>query len=187
MAKNRARLEMLSELMSFPTINNKDWGYNCGCDKPQIGDLVAMQSAPPSKWYLSWFREYDPNNGWPKYLLESVDDGELCWWGNVGLTVYNREQVANRPRWKWEDKQFEFSDRWHKVCRNNDAYIVLGCQPVFSDDGSSVLLDVRIRFQFSDYRNPRTFPDWRKVTMKQMDAYYKESKAEYEATTKKST
>lgn len=186
MAKNRARLMILSELMSFPTINNKDWRSDFGNDKPQVGDLVSLTSAPPSKWYLSWFREYDQNNGWPKYLLESIEDGELCWWENVGLNFYDRERVANRPQWKWDDKQFEFNDRWHKVCRKNDAYIVLGCQPVFHDDGS-VTLDVRNRFQFSDYRNPRTFQDWKKVTMKQMDAYYKESAAEYETTDKKST
>jgi len=185
MSKNRARLLILSNLMSFPTINNKDWGYNCGCDKPQIGDLVALSSAPPSKWYLSWLREYDPNNGWPKYLLESIDDGELCWWENVSLTVYSREIVQGRPSWQWDDKQFEVNDRWHKVCRNKAAYIMLPCQPAFNADGS-VTLDVRIRFGWDEYRNPRTFPDWKKLTMKQMADYYTVSKSEYEAT-KKST
>ena len=181
MSKNRARLLILSELMSFPTINNKDWGYNCGCDTPQVGDLVSLTSAPPSKWYLSWLREYDPNNGWPKYLLESVDDGELCWWENVGLNVYSRERVANRTSWQWDDEQFAFNDRWNKVCRKNGAYIVLPCQPVFNTDGS-VILNVRIRFQFSDYQNPRTFKNWKKATMKELDAYYKECEIEYKAT-----
>lgn len=181
MGRNRARLLILSELFAFPTISNRHWKSDLMEDKPQIGDLVSLTSAPPSKWYLSWFREYDPNNGWPKYLLESIEDGELCWWENVGLNFYDRERV--RKNWQWDDKQFEFNDRWRKVCRRNDAYLILPCQPEFNTDGS-VLLDVRIRFQFSPYRNPRTFPDWKKVTMKQMDAYYKESVREYEASEK---
>lgn len=182
MAKNRAKILILSEILSFPTISGKNWRSDLSCRTDlQIGDLVSLSSAPPTKWFLSWLREVDPNNGWPKYLLESIEDGELCWWENVGLNIYSRERVTDRPSWKWDDKQFEFNDRWHKVCRNNDAYIVLPCQPVFHDDGS-VLLDVRIRFQISDYRNPKTFPNWKKVTMKLMDSYYNESVKEYEAT-----
>jgi hypothetical protein len=179
-SKSRARLEILSELMSFPTINDKDWGYNCGCDTPQVGDLVAMQSAPPSKWYLSWLKELKADGGWQKYLLESIEDGELVWWENIGLTVYSREKVASRPHWKWDDSQFKFNSRWMKVCRDNDAYIVLPCQSVFNDDGS-VTLDVRIRFRLDNYRNPCSFSNWRKLTIKQMDAYFKKSVAKYKA------
>lgn len=178
-AKNRARLLILSELMSFPTISNKDWQGSIG-GKPQTGDLVSLTCAPPSKWYLSWLREIDPNNGWPKYLLESIEDGQLCWWMNVGLNVYDRERVGKNPRWKWTDGQFKFNDRWLKVCRRNDAYIVVPCQPKFNDDGS-VLLDVRIRHGWDSYRNPRTFPAWRKVTTKEMDSYYKDCFEGYEA------
>lgn len=181
MTKHRARIAILSEVLSFPTIRNKDW-TSCHLDTaPQVGDLVAMSSAPATKYYLSWLHEYDPNNGWPKYLLESIDDGELCWWENIGLSYYNRERIANMASWKWDDEQYAFDDRWKKVCyKKNDAYIVLPCQPSFMPDGS-VWLDVRIRFGLDDYRNPVHFPNWKKVTMKMMDEYYKASSAEYHA------
>jgi len=141
--------------------------------KFQVGDLVSLQSAPVSKWYLSWLKEIDPNDGWPKYLLESIEDGALCWWGNVGLSYYDRERIDN-PIWHWDDAQYAFDDRWRKVCRRNNAYIVLPIIPDFHGDGS-VTLDVRIRFGLSDFHNPKTFKNWKRVTMKMMDEYYKES------------
>jgi hypothetical protein len=182
MSRNRARLTILSEVLSFPTLGNMHWVSNSATGvKFQIGDLVALHSAPVSKWYLSWLKEIDPNNGWPKYLLESIEDGALCWWENIGLSYYDRERIANRPEWKWDDEQYAFNDRWRKVCfKKNDAYIVLPCQPTFLDDGA-VMLDVRIRFGLDDYHNPVSFPNWRKVTMKAMDEYYKRSEKEYKA------
>ena len=45
MGNTRARLMILSELMSFPTINNKYWRSDFGDDKPQVGDLVSLTSA----------------------------------------------------------------------------------------------------------------------------------------------
>lgn len=171
--RNRARLSILSELMSFPTINQKDWiSNNLGRDDIQIGDLVSLCSAPDSKWYVSWLRELDENNGWPRYLLESIDDGELCWWENVSLNVYSRKRVSERPTWKWDDKQFAFYGRWRKVCGRNGAYSVLPCLPEFGDDGS-VELDIRIRWDHEGYHNPRKFPSWKKLHMEVMDAYYK--------------
>lgn len=180
MAKNRARISILSEVLSFPTIGT-NWKSCMFGTEPCVGDLVAMNCAPATKYYLSWLHEIDPNNGWPKYLLESIEDGEMCWWGNVGLSYYDRERVSLRASWKWDDEQFAFNDRWNKVCfKKNDAYIVLPCEPIFTDDGG-VLLEVRIRFGLDDYHNPVSFPNWKKVTMKMMDEYYKKSEKEYEA------
>lgn len=179
MTKTRARLSILSELLSFPTINQKDWTSSIGMDKDlMVGDLVSLVSAPATKWYVSWLKEIDPNNGWPKYLLESIDDGELCWWENIGLNVYSREIIAVRPTWRWSDKQFSFYDRWLKVGKRNDAYIVLPAFPKFSNDGS-VTLDVRIRFSDSDFRNPKRFLNWKKMSMEMMADYYKESVVKY--------
>lgn len=181
MTKNRARISILSEVLSFPSLADKKW-TSCYTDtQPKIGDLVAMNCAPSNKWYLAWLHEINPNNGWTKWLLESIEDGEKCWWENIGLSYYDRERIANRPEWKWDDEQYAFNDRWRKVCfKKNDAYIVLPCQPDFLDDGG-VVLDVRIRFGLDDYHNPVSFPNWRKVTMKAMDEYYKRSEKEYKA------
>lgn len=53
------------------------------------------------------------------------------------------------------------NDRWKKVCKKNDAHTVLPCNPVFNSDGS-VVLDVRIRYNFSGFHNPHTFPNWKR-------------------------
>lgn len=145
----------------------------------QKGDLVSLNCVSPSKWYVAWVTDYDWNNGWPKYLLESIDDGELCWWENVGMNVYSRERVAEHPTWLWEDNQFDLYDRWKEVCYGqNDAYIVLPAMPKFEARGS-VVLDVRVRFNLSDFRNPKTFQDWAALSNDEMDIYYKESVDKY--------
>jgi hypothetical protein len=170
----------MNEIMSFPTLRGKDWTDHYGTDKDlQEGDLVAMNCAGPSKWYLAWLREVQNENGIDKYLLESIEDGALCWWSNIGLTTYSRERVKLHPHWQWDDKQFKFNDRWHKVANRNDAYIVLPLYPTFGGN-DSVTLNVRIRYGFSDFNNPRTFPNWKKLTMKEMESYYKECCELYE-------
>ena len=179
MSKYQAKINILSELLSFPTVRGKDWASVYGDNKAFVGDLVSLSSAPPSKWYLSWVRNYDPNNGWPKYLLESIEDGELCWWENVGINVYSRERVKENPQWQWNDKQYALSYRWYKVCRKNEVYPVKACQPKFNDDGS-VELDVRIHiFHQSDFHNPQIFPDHKKLTVRAMTRYYLDSATKY--------
>lgn len=177
MSKYRAKIAILSELMSFPTINQKDW--DSWDLKPEVGDLVSLSSAPASKWYLGWVVEIRGLDDYPEYLLESIEDGSLCWWGNVGLNIYDRKRVSERVTWRWDDKQFAFNGRWLKVGRRNDAYIVLPCWAKFSDDGS-VELNVRIRFGMNEFSYPRTFPNWKKTLMKDMDSYYKECCEVYE-------
>lgn len=139
-----------------------------------IGDLVALQSAPPSKWYLSWLRDIRTAKSDLEYLLESIDDGSLGWWSNIGLTVYNRKIVNEFPKWKWEDRQFDLNKRWFKVCKRNNAFEVKPRFPVFNPDGS-VMLNVYERWYASNYANPKVFPNWKKLTIKEMDSYYKES------------
>lgn len=181
MSRERARISILSEMLSYPAARFRDWTNSMFSDSDVIeGDLVSLSSAPDTKWYLSWVREYDPNNGWPKYLLESIEDGELCWWENVGINIYNRERVAERPTWKWDDDQFAFNDRWKRVCyKRHDAYIILPMLPVFN--GNDVTLAVRTRFGLSDYHSPRTFSNWKKLTMKAMSGFYQECEQGYEA------
>lgn len=173
MSNQRARISILSELLAFPTISGKDWTSGTGRSNPAAGDLVSLCSAPDTKWCLSWCREVVvTENGWQKFLLESLEDGELCWWTNVGVNVYSRERVSERPTWQWDDRQFAFNDRWNRVCyKEHDAYIVLPTLPEFKDTGA-VILGVRIRHQFSDFRYSQEFPNWKKVTMKIMGEFY---------------
>lgn len=170
---NRARLEILSELTSFPTIRGKDWTEDM---KPEPGNLVSISCAQASKWYLSWVVETKlEENGFHQYLLKSIDDGELGWWSNVGIYVYSKKRVSERPDWKWDDKQYQFRDRWHRVCyTDNDAYIVLPGQTKF--DGDSVTLTLRERYGgFGDsipFQYVETFDDYKKVTKAMMSKFY---------------
>jgi hypothetical protein len=173
MSRDKARISILSSLLSFPTINQKDWTSGIDNCDVIVGDLVSLCSAPESKWYLSWVKEIEKMRHDTRYLLESIEDGSLCWWSNVGVNVYDRERVKNRPSWKWSDREFAFNSRWHKACRRNDSYIVLPCSVKFLDK-YSVELDVRIRFGFSDFSNTKVFTDWRKLTIKEMESYYLE-------------
>jgi hypothetical protein len=168
----KSKIEILSSLLSFPTINQKNWESDFQ-SKPIEGDLVSMSSAPASKWYLSWVIEIKKESTNNEYLLKSIEDGSLCWWSNVGFNIYNREIVNERSTWKWSDQQFDFNTRWEKACKRNDAFIVLPASPKFNEDGS-VILDVRIRLEMKDFSNPKTFPNWKKLTIKMMESYYLE-------------
>jgi len=185
MSKEKARLEILSTLLSFPTINQKDWDSDLASDA-MVGDLVSLCSAPASKWYMSWVREIKNQNGYRKYLLESIDDESLCWWSNVGVNVYNRKRVSESPTWQWDDDQFKFYARWLRVGRRNNAYIVLPCLPEFNDDGS-VALNVRIRFGLSEFSNPKTFHNWKKLLSRDMDVYYKECESAHDLLSSKAS
>lgn len=172
--RSKARISILSELMSFPTINQKDWLSELDDDNVKEGDLISLNAAPESKWYLSWVIDIEnQSTHGTKYLLESIDDGELCWWSNIGINIYSREKVNNRPRWKWTDDQFAFSSRWGKACGRQNAYIVLPCSPSFGK-GDSVTLDVRVRHGLTEFSNKRTFDNFRKVKIKDMESYYLE-------------
>lgn len=174
MGREKAKLEILSELLSYPTVSQKDWQSDFSTDV-QVGDLVSLNSAPVSKWFLSWVKKIDKTSSRfsTRYLLESVEDGELCWWSNVGFNIYNRKRVSERPKWKWDDKQHAFFSRWFKSCKRHDSYIVLPVLPEFHDD-YSVTLNVRIRFGFTNFQNPKIFDNWKKLNMKDMEKYYLE-------------
>jgi hypothetical protein len=186
MSKYRAKLAILGHLLAFPTINQKDWKSDFPRRDVKVGDLVSINSCSATEWYVSWVREikiYEKNYDFNEYLLESIENQKLCWWTNVGMNVFSREIVERNPHWKWDDKQFEFSGRWNKVFKRNDAFWVLPTLPEFNDQGS-VTLNVRIRYGLECFENPKTFPNWRKLTMREMGDYYRECVRKYEEATK---
>lgn len=195
--KTRARIEILNWIICFSTSNRYgDHASHVGgiensfeggmFDKAPIGSLVKLGSAPFSKWYLSWV--IDTRNNGNEYLLESIEDGSLCWWGNVSVNPYNPETVKKFPQWRWTDAQFAFSDRWQRACKRRGAYMVLPMLPVFHEDGS-VTLGCRLRYEGLPGRRqrpaPKKFDNWKKVKVKDMLAYYDEAKAEDEQRAKK--
>lgn len=146
-----------------------------GDPQPEPGDLVILKSAPISKWNLGWLHKVETReNGWRHYLIESIEDGSMCWWTNVGIDFLERDLVAEHPEWRWTDRQFDFADRWTRVCRDKrDAYLTLPMPPRFGG-GFSVTLGTRTRHGFDDHRPENTFHDWRKVTKATMLAFYDE-------------
>jgi hypothetical protein len=193
--KTRARLEILNYVTNFCLTKIYDegerkrsfggiHGFRCRLsdDQAQPGDLIALASAPTSKWHLSWLLEVDRSNpGWPRYLLESIHDGELMWWHNVGVHYLERDEVAAHPSWRWTDDHFAFFDRWWRACyKTRDAYIVLPVYPEFHPMGS-VTLGTRVRFSLGDAPPAKTFPNWREVKVRDMLAYYDEAKSWHEA------
>ncbi len=178
--KTRSRIAILSYILAF-TITS-DWepesehgrkspgivGFvNCGlagAGTPKEGDLVRLSAVRTTKWVIGWLRGIRTGHGDYEYLVESLEDGTLCWWHNVGISYLNRRDV--RDAWQWTDRQWKFNDQWARVvyrdtiCRSRDA--------VFHDDGS---VTVMLRRSFAREEDPsptHTFPDWKKVKVRDM-------------------
>lgn len=167
--KTQARYSIMNNILSYPSVGCRRWSGEIS-GEPKPGDLVALCSAPPDEWYLSWYLECLDSGGMQKHLIESVETGRLAEYGNVSLAIYDREEVACHPEWRWTDRQFAFRDRWIKTCyRTIDNYPLRPNWPVFSN-GASVRLALRkhIWQLDNDWRYEETFDDWRRVTKKMM-------------------
>jgi len=196
--RNRARTLIMSDILSFYITHNwepdKEYGSNSpslkgfvptgyGADSHHAlpGDLVILESAPPSKWSIGWLRTIErfPEGSY-RYLIESLEDGELCWWSNVGLSFMPRRDL--RERYYWTDRQFDFQKRWHRTANKHGktAMRVLDCE----FKGDEVTLRMRVRWangeeEMAGYR--RTFPDYRKVTIAIMKDAVEAMEAEHRA------
>lgn len=183
---NRARLEIMSTIL--PSGLCKNYGNSVYAkpfdDKyavispqkyPPIGSLVVLFCAPASKWYMSWMMGIEEGD-WPKFLLKSIEDGELCRWENVSFFHFPIELTDINDHWKWSDRKYEFKDRWFRACGRLNDYINVPCYPEFSCENNSVILRTRKRFGIGDGAEPKTFPDWRKVKSSEMEEYYKSLK-----------
>lgn len=196
--RNRARLEILNYILCFSTnriYTEKKEGYENALvsvetaffgshfkkmDIP-IGSLVLLTSAGFSKYYLSWLRDYKEEGFGGSWLLESIEDGSLCWWSNVMIYGYPKSQSDKFPQWQWDDDQWAFWDKWNRACKRRDAYITLPVPPVFTDDGG-VILGTRTRFSLDSHRPTRKFSDWKKVKVSEMLEFY-----DYAASSKQPT
>lgn len=195
-SRNQARLSILSDILQFFTTS--DWspngpktpalrglipcGYSIPDSDPRVGDLVVLSSAPPSKWTIGWLREIEEGGHYgSRYLIESLEDQELCWWTNVSLSFYPRDQL--RARWQWDDNQYAFQKRWARTYRKHGTG--KANEAIFHDDGS-VTLGCRGYWDFSleaDKKPPpitRHFPSYKKTTIKMMREAIAEMDAERE-------
>jgi len=170
-----AKLAILNEVLSFPTIRDKDWHED---RKPVPGSLVCMSCAPVSKWYLSWVVETKLHeHGFHEYLLESIEDQSLCWWNNVSINVYNPKRVREMPNWRWTDKQFSFVSKWNRVLKSEDAYNVLPAGTTFYEDSNSVTIALRERWgglrDHDVFKYSETFDNWKKTTRQMLKDFYR--------------
>ena len=177
----KARLGILNYIIAFCTHDayggrpfqplNADHCF-ASSEVPILNTLVKLQSAPFTKWYLSWLIEYKPDDGiGGNYLLRSIEDGSLCWWTNVSVKYYPIDKIWDQ--WRWDDTQHEFQDKLDNAFKQEHAYITLNKLAKF--DGNSVTVSTRERHGFPEYSYSKTFDDFRKVRLKDLRAFYKEA------------
>jgi hypothetical protein len=143
---------------------------------PDIGSLVVMTSAPTSKWYISWVIDYRQKRGGKEYLLESIEDGELCWWSNISIYELYPETVKKYQEWRWTDEQHKFNDRWFKVKKREKSYsLFIPVQAIFDED--DVILGIREKFS-TDVKQ-KYFINWKKLKLKDMIEYFESVKGEF--------
>jgi hypothetical protein len=155
-------------------------------DTAPNGSLVAMQAAPPSKWYLSWVvdQKWPAGHTCPSYGLESIEDGEVCDWCNISFLIYDPGQVASHPEWRWTDEQHALNDHWFRLCRDhNDGYIYPPLYAEFSRDPDNfeARLGARVKWDIGDKKIGTVagyVDDWRTADDAALLAAYEFSVAE---------
>ncbi len=188
---NRSRYAILSYCLAFTTKKyygeniklpiepDEAWhgGYTLKTDIP-IDSLCLMHSAPESKYYLGWLKQTRDGHMGKEYLLKSIEDGSLCWWSNIGISYYPK--ASQFPSWKWSDKQFAFKDKWFRATKKDNDYLTIPMYPIFHEDGS-VTLGTRPHAWAmaidgeNDHRPTKLFPNWKKVTIKEMQEFYQQA------------
>lgn len=182
--RTRARLEILNYVLNFSTMvyfGDESYRRSKECAfrshilsaAPEVGALCVLTSAPNTKWYLSWLKEVHPAS-FPTYVMESIEDGELCNWTNVGFLSLPLELTDKFPSWKWIDDQFEFRERVYKAFQRADCHMAIPINPVFSPDGS-VVVTTRERWMTSDRSVSKTFINYKKVRLKDLIAFAKQA------------
>lgn len=164
---NRAYIQIISRLLSFPTVRSKDW-LSTWERNVKVGDFVSLQCAPASEWQLSWVM--DINSATDNYLLKSASTGKLCNWSNVGFSILKDEEAL--PEFSWTDRQFAFGDKFKRaIKRNYDHWHTFGG---IEFDNFKVTCHIRKRHDFSEtpFRESITFEDFRKVKTGQLNDFY---------------
>lgn len=186
----KAKLEILNYVITFCTNTIYDgdkyippftpgsgfasgWGTT---SNPPLGSLVRLMAAPVTKWYLSWLIEIDNNQpGYIRYLLKSIEDGSTSWWTNVGIYYMPLEMSDKFPQWKFNDKQYQFWDKWKKAARWEEVYILIPIRPIFK--GTDVTLELRKKFS-KDIVGCKTYHNWDKLTIREMREFIRQTAAE---------
>lgn len=152
----------------------------------QPGDLIIMSAAPASKWAIGWLRMIEQGTDGRRYLIESLEDGEVCWWTNIGLSYMPRDDI--KQQYRWSDRQFAFNKRW--VCLDREASPSIRVQMCQFDRGAAVAekgVTISIRQRWGSHESDaippitRHFPNYRKVTIPMLKAALAEMTSEFES------
>lgn len=108
--------------------------------------------------------------GGKKYLLKSIEDGELCWWENVSVWQYPKVKTDEFVHWKWADDKWLLWDRWKRVFQKRDSFGLVSMMPQFQDNG----VTLRLRERWTDIEHTKTFPNYKRLTQKEMLLFYDE-------------
>lgn len=138
----------------------------------QPGDLILLSGTQQKTWSLCWLHRISTDQPENRYLCESIETGEACWWSNVGIEYLDRDVVSRHPQWKWTDRQFAFSERWRDVCGETaNPRELKPLAPVFGS-GHAVSLALQSAEGWREEKQEREFPDYRKVTKTDMRAFF---------------
>lgn len=147
----------------------------------KIGDLIRLESAPQSVWRLSWLREIRAERGGDLgYLCESIQDGTLCWWSNVGVSYFHRPTLARMPEWRWSDEQYAFNEKWMKACKRHDPWMYRPLMADFAEDGTATV-GTRMRHDIDGLRPTTVVPNWKKITQKALSEIYLQLVSQHKA------
>ena len=138
----------------------------------QPGDLILLSGTNQKAWALCWLRRISTEQPENRYLCESIETGEVCWWSNVGIEYLDRDVIARHPQWKWTDRQHVFNERWLDVCGESASERELKpLAPVFNSD-HGVTLVLQSAGSWREEKREREFPDYRRVTKIEMRAFF---------------
>ena len=172
--KHKARESIMHVVLQFCTTREyrrlEPYVFRSG--EPKVGDLVLLESVRRwTKWNIGWLREISADHfGCHAYVIESLEDGELCNWTNVGLVYIDRQLLKDYPRWQMTDRQVEFWERLYKEFRE----IPFGPRPANPYfDGVSVkfdIIDSLSRKEIGSF----SFDDFTALTEKKIEKFRKQ-------------
>lgn len=133
-------------------------------------DLVVVTAMSDPEFRLSWIKELIRHpSGEVEFLFQSAKTGKEQWWTNVGTYVMRREMVSEHPEWRWNNAQWGVQERWAKLQRAKDEYVIRTA--LFSIHDTYAVVRTRTRYSMDTVNVVRSF-DWVNTTDEQLEEIY---------------
>lgn len=172
---NRAMSHLMSRLLF--TYCKRKYDLSGGADGywtmaitqpvPEGALVVPFAIMDAREWWLGWYRGKSEDGA---LLVESVQTHRICKFYNTGLMFLDNLEFANRPEFRYSDRQFDMIDRIERRTAKNNYWFVVG-NPVFHEDGS---IDVPIRQKFKDNFYTKTYKNFKSCTIAALDEHCRE-------------